>query len=204
MKIKIIKHPDELNTCNTFSVDCLLWGTRKIPRTYGRIGFVPEEGFYLSMTCEESSPRRTYTESNSPVYRDSAMEVFFCFAPGGVFSDIYTNFEMNANGALLAMYGASRDCRTAFPPDGISQCNCRATVRENDWRLSLFIPLSILEEIYGNLSLEAGSYFSLNFYKLSESSDIEHYASFSPVHAPVPDFHLPQFFERAELVRASE
>lgn len=204
MKIKIINHPDELNTCETFSVGCLLWGTKQIPRTYGRIGFVPEEGFCLTMTCEESSPLRTYTEPNSAVYKDSAMEAFFCFAPDGILSDTYLNFEMNANGALLAMYGSSRDCRTAFSPDWITQCRCRAAVKENEWTLSLFVPLSILNEIYGELSLKEGSYFSLNFYKLSESPDIEHYASFSPVCAPSPDFHLPQFFERSILVSASE
>lgn len=204
MDIKIINHSDELHTCKPFSISCLLWGTPEIPATYGRIGFVPEEGFYLSMTCEEASPRRTYTEDNSPVYKDSAMEAFFCFCPGGQASDIYLNFEMNANGALLAMYGASRTDRTVFPADWIRKCCCRAQIEDTSWNLTLLIPVCILEAIYGELSLGAGSLLSLNFYKLSEASDIEHYASYSPVHCTYPDFHLPAYFEPSMLVKPSE
>lgn len=204
MDIKIINHSDELHTCEAFSIDRLLWGSPKIPASYGRIGFVPGEGFYLSMTCEEASPRRTYTENNSPVYKDSAMEAFFCFWPGGQPSDIYLNFEMNANGALLAMYGTSRTNRTAFPSCWIEKCHCRAQITETDWSLSLFIPLCILKAIYGDFSLEGGSLLSLNFYKISETADIEHYASYAPVRASSPDFHLPQYFEQSILMETSE
>lgn len=156
------------------------------------------------LTCEEVSPRRTYTANNSPVYKDSAMEAFFCFWPEGRPSDIYLNFEMNANGALLAMYGISRTDRTYFPSCWIDACRCRAQITKSSWQLSLFVPLSILEKIYGKLSLENGTLFSLNFYKLSEAPDIEHYASYAPVQAPRPDFHLPEYFERSVLKKASE
>ncbi|MCB7306391.1 carbohydrate-binding family 9-like protein [Bariatricus massiliensis] len=204
MEIKILNHSDELHTCEPFSINCLLWGTLEIPSTHGRIGFVREEGFYLSLTCEESSPLRTYTADNSPVYKDSAMEAFFCFWPKGRPSDIYLNFEMNANGALLAMYGTSRTERTVFPSHWIEKCRCRAQVGENGWSLSLWIPLCILEEIYGELTFENGTSLSLNFYKLSEAPDIEHYASYAPIQAPHPNFHLPQYFEQSVLTEASE
>ncbi|HBA63413.1 MAG TPA: hypothetical protein DCZ20_06120, partial [Lachnospiraceae bacterium] len=30
--------------------------------------------------------------------------------------------------------------------------------------------------------------------------EIEHYASYAPISAPEPDFHLPEFFAKAILV----
>ena len=63
------------------------------------------------MVCEEKDPLRTYTEDFDPVYRDSAMEAFFQFIPE---QEVYLNFEVNANGALLAAYGPSRVYRSYF------------------------------------------------------------------------------------------
>ena len=77
MKIKIIKNAVELMNVEPYQVDCLLWGTKKIPKTYGYLGFVQGDGFYLKMICEEQDPLRTYTKEQDPVYQDSAMEAFF-------------------------------------------------------------------------------------------------------------------------------
>lgn len=199
-----MKESDELNTCDAFPIGCLLWGTKRIPTTYGRIGFVPKEGFYLAMTCQESSPLRTYTEDNSQVYKDSAMEAFFCFYPDGTPSDLYLNFEMNANGALLAMYGKDRICRTEFSSDWIAKCRCHADIFESEWTVTLFVPLAILEAVYGALNFCPGTELSVNFYKLSENAAIEHYASYAPVYSPVPNFHMTECFEPSVLVIPSE
>ena len=106
MKIKIIRNAAELESLTPFQVDHLLWGTKSIPKTYGYIGFVPCDGFYLRMICEESDPLCVYTRDMEPVYRDSAMEAFFQFeARIGRLQAIYLNFESNSGGALLAGYG---------------------------------------------------------------------------------------------------
>lgn len=199
MRVQIIKNQHELHTCPAFSIGHLLWGTKTLPPTYGRIGFLPSTGFLIEMTCEEADPRRTHTENNSPVYKDSAMEAFFQFFPDGKSNGIYLNFEMNANGALLAMYGASRTDRTMFTADQIQRCHCDAHISEASWSVSLTVPLSILEEIYGDLFLTEGSSFSCNFYKLAEDSDIEHFASYAPVISEVPNFHKPECFEPSTL-----
>ena len=111
MKIKILKNKEELNNLAPLEITHLLWGTKSIPRTYFYIGFIPEDGFYVRMVCEEKDPLRTYTEDFDPVYRDSAMEAFFQFIPE---QEVYLNFEVNANGALLAAYGPSRVYRSYF------------------------------------------------------------------------------------------
>ena len=81
MKVEIINNASELESLEPFEVSCLLWGTERIPKTYGYLGFVPDDGFYLKMICMEKDPLRTYTKDQDPVYRDSAMEAFFMFAP---------------------------------------------------------------------------------------------------------------------------
>ena len=78
---------------------------------------------------------------------------------------------------------------------------CHAEVHENDWTAELKVPVKILEKIYGPLNLGEGSYFTCNFYKISESKEAEHYASYSPILSSVPSFHVPEFFADAKIVR---
>lgn len=203
MKVRIIDQSEQLHICEPFTVSCLLWGTKSIPSTWGRICFLPKKGFLLKMTCQETNPKRTFTQNNSPVYKDSAMEAFFQFCPGSDQNGIYLNFEMNANGALLAMYGADRANRTLFTDRQIACCHCRSEIAEHHWSVYLTIPISILHEIYGEISLENGTVFSCNFYKISEDPDIEHYASYVPVISATPNFHLPEYFESSVLDKQS-
>lgn len=199
MNVKIIKNPDELNMTTPHEITHLLWGTRSIPRTYVYIGFVPGDGFYVRMVCEEKDPRRTYTEPQDPVYQDSAMEAFLLFSHDGEAPGTYLNFEINANGALLAAYGPNRTYRSYFSPEEFRHFRPAAEVKEDHWSASVHIPLSILEHIYGPLDLKKGSTFYCNFYKISESQDIEHYAAYAPIISPVPSFHMPEYFAESVL-----
>lgn len=54
--------------------------------------------------------------------------------------------------------------------------------------------------ILGIKPLKAGDQFTCNFYKICESKQLEHYASFAPIISDKPNFHLPQFFEAAIIV----
>lgn len=49
IKVETIRSREELEEVTPFQVDNLLWGTKKIPKTYGYLGFVPNDGFYLKM-----------------------------------------------------------------------------------------------------------------------------------------------------------
>lgn len=202
MKVQVIASVDELEKVTPFKVDCLLWGTRKIPETYGYLGFVMGDGFYLKMVCEEKDPLRTYANNQDPVYRDSAMEAFFMFEPekGRDVHSTYLNFEANANGALLAAYGKGRIYRSYFTSEEMELFGCKAVVEKEKWSISLRIPIMVLEKIYGPLELKEGSSFTCNFYKISETQEIEHYASYSPIKSDIPSFHIPEYFETATIV----
>lgn len=203
LEVKMIKRREELESLAPFYVDRLLWGTKGIPRTYGYLGFIPGDRFCLKMVCEEQNPLRTYKENMDPVYRDSAMEAFFLFesAKRREAPPIYLNFEANGNGALLAGYGEGRMYRTYFSQDECEKFGCRAKVGETKWEFEIEIPVDILEEIYGPLELREGSRFTCNFYKISETKEIEHYASYAPLETETPSFHLPEFFAEAMIIK---
>lgn len=203
MKVRMIDGVEKLEQCPPFFVDKLLWGTKSIPKTYGYLGFVPGDGLYLKMICEEKDPLRTCTKDRDPVYRDSAMEAFFMFESQHAKSGppVYFNFEFNANGVLLAAYGKERTYRSYLAKEVYPEFQCKAEIEENQWSVSLRIPVSVLERVCGPLELREGSTFTCNFYKISENKDIEHYAAYAPIDSEIPSFHVPEFFETAEIVK---
>lgn len=202
LEVAMIQKKEDLTELTPFQVDYALWGTKEFPKTYGYIGFVPEDGFYLKMVCEESDPLRTFQNANDPVYKDSAMEAFLMFEPpvSRGTKALYLSLEANAYGTLLAAYGEMRMYRTYFTGDEHRAFECSARIEEDKWSIELRVPVWLLEKVYGPLELGEGSYFTCNFYKISETAEIEHYASFSPILTSIPSFHLPEFFAEAEIV----
>lgn len=194
MKVHTISSPEHLPENGTaFELTHLLWGTKSIPRTTGKIGYIENDGFYISMRCEESNPLCTYTENGSPVYRDSAMEAFFLF---GSDDGPYINIEFNANGALLAMHGRSRSGRVLFTPRQCQMVSLRANIYPTFWEASFRLPITLLKDVYGTDFFLQEQTFSANFYKISETPALEHYTSFAPIISGSPDFHLPEYFEK--------
>lgn len=201
MKLQILSSPEQLSLEGTsFEVSHFLWGTKFAPPVTGRIGYVAGDGLYVEMTCMEAEPLCRHNGFQAPVYLDSAMEAFFHFPFAGsrkTEPSPYINLEFNANGSLLAQYGFSRAGRTPF-----SEAECRAFSHQvqlfsDHWTLNFRLPLSFLKQMYGIAAFGPSDTFSCNFYKISEDPSIEHYAAFSPVLSESPDFHRPEFFEKA-------
>ena len=99
----------------------------------------------------------------------------------------------------LAAYGKNRTDRTFIPDEIRKDIECKADIHEDFWTVELKIPVYTLEQIYGSLTLESGSEFHCNFYKISETKEIEHFASYAMIESETPNFHLPEFFEAAVL-----
>lgn len=199
--VLMLHSPDELSRCPVFRVDRFNWGGSYRPVTTGRLGYLPETAFILEMECREKDPCRTYSQDNDPVYLDSAMEAFFCFAPGEQ-NPCYLNFEINANGAMLACYGRERQNRTPFSKELRNGLICRAQIDEASWSVRLTLPADLIRTVYPDAALNAGSHFTCNFYKIKESGEQTHFASFAPIPTPEPNFHMPEYFAHAQI-RAS-
>jgi hypothetical protein len=111
---------------------------------------------------------------------------------------------MNANGAILAGYGKNKTERTPFEADMLQKLNCKAEVEEEQWNVSLMVPIEILECIYGELYLKEGTKFNCNFYKICETKENEHYASYEYVKSKNPNFHLPEYFAEAVITAGNK
>jgi len=195
--VNTITSVDEITQCETFHIDHFQWTKSYKPKAYGQMAFIEGVGFVIAMTAIEKNPLRNYTENDDLVYKDSAMEAFFNFAPEQA-DHRYLNFEMNANGAMLSAFG-DKNNRENLKQITPFRATCSANMEEDAWNLNLIIPMDLICDLYQIKPLQSGSQFTCNFYKISEDPRIEHYASFAPIDSIKPDFHLIEFFETAVI-----
>ncbi len=193
-----INNINQLKDCPTFHIDQYQWTKDYKPKAFGQMALLHNYGFVISMTAMETNPLRRYIEDNDPVYKDSGLEAFLNFTPDNV-DNVYLNFEMNANGALLSHFGVKGN-REQVNNLTAYRTYCEAFIEENSWNVLLMIPMELICELYQVKPFDIGDSFTCNFYKISEDVSIEHYASFAPIDSLKPDFHLPQFFTKAIIV----
>lgn len=193
--IKSITQLKDIEQCNKFEMKHFLWKQGYTPKSYGFAGILNKTSLIIKMVCEEKNPIATYTQPNSPVYLDSTVEAFLQFMPRQ--NNHYFNFEINSNGAMLAQFGSNQQERTFFTKEQIKQCTIETKKEKEFWWVQLMIPISLLQQIQPEFSLEKNMPIRCNFYKICQSREFEHYASYSPIDNPIPNFHLPEFFAQA-------
>ena len=106
---------------------------------------------------------------------------------------------MNANGALYAEKGYTRENRTLISDVYYQEAECRAKIESDRWCVSVLIPEALLGEITSLEKLKAGQRFYCNFYKISEDDKIQHFGCYSPIESEEPNFHLPICFAKAVI-----
>ena len=129
------------------------------------------------------------------------MEVFMAFPEDEELSNnvMYINFEMNANGVMYSKFGKGRKGREFISEEICKKSNCHVDMEENKWVLTVTIPEEFLQEVCDWNGILKGETFYCNFYKISESPEIEHYGSFSRIESEKPNFHLPICFAKATI-----
>ncbi|HWR23699.1 MAG TPA: carbohydrate-binding family 9-like protein [Feifaniaceae bacterium] len=206
--VRTIPKKENIGICPLFHVDNVQWNSKKAPPTVGRMGYVPGEGLFVFMKCYEKDPRRTMTQNMDRVCLDSAMEAFFAFPDRPVAEEeaftpddngMYCNFELNANGAMYAKTGRGRQGRLPLTQGEFAAADARAAICADSWEITFLVPNALLSRVAGKDGFLAGDVFFCNFYKISETPEIEHYLSFSPIETESPNFHLPRFFAKAVI-----
>lgn len=200
--VKKIEQKEQIEQCERFSINQYMWNSKQNPTVYGWMGYVKGEGLFVKMVCEEKNPLRRYDKPGDPVYEDSAMEIFLAFPEEGeVLSNecMYTNFEINANGAMLANYGRGRADRHSISEEQFAMTGVKAVVEGDKWHLEVLFPEAYLKELCDFESIKNGRSFYCNFYKISESEEILHFGSYSPIESEKPNFHLPVCFAEAKI-----
>ncbi len=201
-QIKRIKERNQIEQCEKFEIRYYMWNSKQEPKAYGWMGYLEGKGFYVRMVCEEKNPKRIYDKHGDRVYKDSAMEIFLAFLEKGealTNNCMYTNFEINANGAMLANYGMGRVNRKSISDEQFGQTGVKAVIEEDKWYLEVLFPESYLKEICDFEEVKNGAPLYCNFYKIAESEEILHFGSYSPIESEKPNFHLPVCFAEAKI-----
>ena len=200
--VKRIQNRNEIESCEMFTISNYMWNSTQEPKAYGWMAYLEGQGLFVKMVCEEQNPKREYFKHGDPVYKDSTMEVFLAFLEDGeeLSNDcMYTNFEINSNGAMLANYGKGRTGRQPITDEQFELAGCKAVIEEDKWSLEVLFPESYLLQICDFDKVKDGKTFYCNFYKIAESEEIIHFGSYSIIDSPTPNFHMPICFSKAVI-----
>ncbi len=200
--IRKINTENDIEKCDLFEINNYQWNNVYTPKTYGYAGYLEGKGLYVKFVCEEINPKREYAKDRDRVCEDSAVEVFFAFPEKNqeISNDVmYINYEMNANGALYCKFGKGRKGREFISEEVCEKSHCQTVVEEDKWTLTVTIPEDFLCGLCDFDAFINGAEFYSNFYKISESPEIEHYGSFSRIESDTPNFHLPVCFAKTTI-----
>lgn len=161
------------------------------PRVEAQVLFEEGAGFHLRMTAWESVTRAVHTQHNAMVCEDSCMEWFVDFAPAAGVG--YINFEMNPRGTSYMAVGQARENRR-FLQELVPIPPVEAKQQSDRWTVQLFVPLSLIDAIYGAQTFAPGTRLKGNFYKCGDETAQKHYGMWQPITWHKADFHRPEQF----------
>lgn len=186
--VKILEKCD-WSKVNIAKIDKYLWRDDYKPEAFAQLCVVPEEGLHLKMACRENNPKAIYTEFYEEVWLDSAMEFFFGFKNPGD----YINCEMNSLGNSLIGVGPGRGGRKRID-EYCAVPEIKAEKKDGWWSVETLFDMKMLTAVFGEISLDEGTEFFGNFFKVGEHTDHPHYGMWSEIKWDKPDFHRPEFF----------
>lgn len=146
-----------------------------------------DDMLYVRFEVKGEVPLATKTEDLEHVNEDACVELFIANAA----NTHYWNLEFNAAGVCNA------SCRKSRKEDVVRlnteqlQSIKRFPVQlcAAHWSLLVAIPLALIE-----LDLARERARRANLYKCGDKTPMKHYASWNPIQAETPAFHLPEYF----------
>jgi hypothetical protein len=178
------------------------------PRTQARLAW-DTAALHAVFRVEDRFVRCVHLDYQSPVYRDSCVELFVEPAAGRG----YFNFELSCGGGLLLSH--IQDPRRTpagfarFAPVG-AELGGRVGIATSlagpidperagplTWTAALRIPFALFESLVGAGAPRAGEAWRGNLFKCADDSSQPHWASWAPIGERL-DFHQPACF--GELV----
>jgi hypothetical protein len=146
-----------------------------------------DEMFYVRFEVKGEVPLATKTEDLEPVNEDACVEIFI----GDEDKTHYWNFEFNPAGICNASHRKERkvDVVRLNPEQLASIQRYGQQLCAAHWTLLVGIPLLLIE-----LDLTKEHSRRANLYKCGDKTAMKHYASWNPIEAEAPAFHLPEFF----------
>jgi hypothetical protein len=183
-------------------------GSSHRPRTQARLAW-DDAALHAIFRVEDRWVRCVHLDYQSPVYRDSCVELFAEPLAGRG----YCNFELSCGGGLLiqhiedptrlgpgfaryawidAALGRTVDVATSLP-GRIDPERPEPLV----WTAALRIPFALFEQVVGARAPRPGATWRANLYKCADDSSHPHWGSWAPI-GERREFHQPACF--GELV----
>ena len=168
-----------------------LWDSAREYNVYFQMCFLRNKGIALRMRCDEKELCAVNKERDGRVWEDSCMEMFLCPFPD---RSEYVNFEINSDGVYLSQYGSVRENRTFIKELTDIQASVSTNVTTDGWSLELFVPCSLISEVFGKEFRADKCTVRGNFTKCGDLTEYPHYGSFSALSTPDLGFHNPERF----------
>lgn len=146
-----------------------------------------DEMLYVRFEVKGEVPLATKTEDLQLVNEDACVEIFI----GDADNTHYWNFEFNPAGVCNASHRKERKVDVVRLNAEQLQSIKRFPVQlcAAHWSLLVGIPFALIE-----FDLAHEHARRANLYKCGDKTPMKHYASWNPINAPAPAFHLPEFF----------
>ena len=169
-------------------IDTLNWVEQYpvAPRTTFTLAHT-NEMLYVRYEVKGEVPLATKTNELELVNEDACVEIFI----GDADNTHYWNFEFNPAGVCNASHRKERkvdvvrlNAEQLASIQRYGQQLCAA-----HWTLLVGIPLALID-----LDLARERARRANLYKCGDKTPMKHYASWNPIEAEAPAFHLPEFF----------
>lgn len=147
---------------------------------------------YVRFEVKGEVPLATKTNDLEPVNEDACVEMFM----GNADNTRYWNLEFNPAGVCNASNRKSRKEDVVRLNAEQLQSIQRFPVQlcAAHWSLLVGIPLALIE-----LDLACEHARRANFYKCGDKTVMKHYASWNPIEAEAPAFHLPEYFGEVQF-----
>ena len=146
-----------------------------------------DEMLYVRFEVKGEVPLATKTEDLQLVNEDACVEIFI----GDADNTHYWNFEFNPAGVCNASHRKERKVDVVRLNAEQLQSIKRFPVQlcAAHWSLLVGIPSALID-----LDLAHEHARRANLYKCGDKTAMKHYASWNPIEAEAPAFHLPKFF----------
>lgn len=146
-----------------------------------------DEMLYVRFEVKGEVPLSTKTNDLELVNEDACVEMFI----GNADNTRYWNFEFNPAGICNASHRKERKVDVVRLNAEQLQSIKRFPVQlcAAHWSLLVGIPFSLI-----NLDRTKEHSRRANLYKCGDKTAMKHYASWNPIEAEAPAFHLPEFF----------
>ncbi len=190
-----VKKTDDISLAEFDYVNCYPWGDKYTPETAFRAVHT-DDRLIVSLRCYEKDPVITVTEINGCVCNDSCIEFFF--TPYSEVSDVYFNFEVNANPAYLFEYrwgDRQHICTDCTEEElGTSVTYGKDHSGRDFWQVDFAIPYAVIRRHCPDCDLSSGSVIRANVYKCGCINQEVHYGTWSLVETEDVAFHIPEYF----------